>query len=213
MLTRKQILKIAEQSLAHYFYRVLGLFVLPFALRKVKDDRLPTWAWVWGNDHDGLEGPDWYKNNYAPNHWFAKHFPRYWWLAIRNPANNMRHMSVHSVFLTYNKTSLGDPAVQYTGDNIPDFTPTAARVLGRPIKMTVWKGDKAGYWYIRPYSLKTTTRIHHIVKFITFGKIELGLNRHFRFRIGYKLLPEHSYTKGKNSVGFTPIQLLPYRKG
>lgn len=54
--------------------------------------RLPEWAWIWSNDRDGALGDrrGWWHLN-APfglgaYHWFSM----LWWLALRNPANNMR---------------------------------------------------------------------------------------------------------------------------
>lgn len=54
--------------------------------------RLPAWAWLWSNDRDGALGDKrgwWHLNapfGLGAYHWFSK----LWWLAIRNPANNMR---------------------------------------------------------------------------------------------------------------------------
>lgn len=54
--------------------------------------KLPAWAWLWSNDRDGALGDKrgWWHLN-APFGLGAYHwFPQLWWLAIRNPANNMR---------------------------------------------------------------------------------------------------------------------------
>ena len=54
--------------------------------------RLPAWAWLWSNDRDGALGDKrgwWHLNTpfgLGAYHWFSQ----LWWLAIRNPANNMR---------------------------------------------------------------------------------------------------------------------------
>jgi len=54
--------------------------------------RLPFWAWLWSNDRDGALGDKrgwWHLNapfGLGAYHWFSQ----LWWLAIRNPANNMR---------------------------------------------------------------------------------------------------------------------------
>lgn len=54
--------------------------------------RLPAWAWLWSNDRDGAVGDKrgwWHMNtpfDLGAYHWFSQ----FWWLAIRNPANNMR---------------------------------------------------------------------------------------------------------------------------
>lgn len=71
---------------------------------------LPRWAWLWGNDFDGLDGDKrawWAANCDALVFWGllpwlrAKGVPlgslpvtswlaRWWWAAIRNPVNNLR---------------------------------------------------------------------------------------------------------------------------
>lgn len=88
---------------------LLGLVVVPLALpwrRRQRCTRrpftqaegswelvtLPRWAWLWSNDRDGALGDKrgwWHKNaplGLGADHWFSM----FWWLAIRNPANNMR---------------------------------------------------------------------------------------------------------------------------
>lgn len=53
---------------------------------------LPAWAWLWSNDRDGALGDKrgWWHLN-APFGFGAYHpFSMFWWLALRNPANNMR---------------------------------------------------------------------------------------------------------------------------
>lgn len=53
---------------------------------------LPAWAWLWSNDRDGAAGDKrgwWHLNapfGLGAFHWFSM----FWWLAIRNPANNPR---------------------------------------------------------------------------------------------------------------------------
>ncbi|SEC74774.1 hypothetical protein SAMN05421553_1376 [Pseudomonas anguilliseptica] len=87
---------------------VAGLFVVPIALpfRRVQGPPqpfsqapgdwllilLPAWAWLWSNDRDGAAGDKrgwWHLNapfGLGAFHWFSM----FWWLAIRNPANNPR---------------------------------------------------------------------------------------------------------------------------
>ncbi|TBV12744.1 DUF7338 family protein [Stutzerimonas kirkiae] len=53
---------------------------------------LPGWAWLWSNDRDGAVGDQrgwWHMNapfGLGAYHWLSM----FWWLAIRNPANNAR---------------------------------------------------------------------------------------------------------------------------
>ena len=87
---------------------LLGLVVVPLALPLLKAQgaavpfiqapgnwwlaTLPGWAWLWSNDRDGALGDKrgwWHMNTpfgLGAYHWFSQ----FWWLAIRNPANNMR---------------------------------------------------------------------------------------------------------------------------
>ena len=64
--------------------------------------RLPAWAWLWSNDRDGALGDErgwWHLNapfGLGAYHWFSQ----FWWLAIRNPANNMRFNPWFSCSLT-----------------------------------------------------------------------------------------------------------------
>lgn len=87
---------------------LLGLLVVPLALPFIHKGspwvpftqapgnwcliKLPAWAWIWSNDRDGALGDKrgwWHLNapfGLGAHHWFSMFF----WLALRNPANNMR---------------------------------------------------------------------------------------------------------------------------
>lgn len=59
---------------------------------------LPGWAWLWGNDYDGLLGDKrgWWAAN-TPFGVAVDSFLAMWvWAALRNPANNMRFLSAFS---------------------------------------------------------------------------------------------------------------------
>jgi len=51
---------------------------------------LPKWAWLWDNDADGARGDKrgWYWCEYMPK--MPTAFKYWFWLAIRNPANNFK---------------------------------------------------------------------------------------------------------------------------
>ncbi|WP_213881188.1 hypothetical protein [Pseudomonas sp. dw_358] len=84
----------------------LGLFIvaiaIPFRVNAVSgsDGRpivnLPKWAWLWGNDYDGLLGDK--LGEWATEVPFGvsidSFFAMWWWAAIRNPSNNMRFVSL-----------------------------------------------------------------------------------------------------------------------
>ena len=74
------------------FMALLGLVLVPIGIwRYDHTGRWPALLTPWGNFEHPLWGlPFWYTDRYAPTHWAAKRFPRFWWLAGRNPANNMR---------------------------------------------------------------------------------------------------------------------------
>lgn len=90
--------------LAQFFFIISGLVMsaLPKTERKHEKKpfksypgfwfpvHLPRFAWLWDNEEDGARGDDrgWYWVDYHPEWpaWF-----KYWfWLAIRNPANNFK---------------------------------------------------------------------------------------------------------------------------
>lgn len=85
---------------------VIGLFVvaiaIPFRVSGVSgsDGRpivnLPRWAWLFGNDYDGLLGDKrgWWAAN-TPLGWPVDSFwAMWWWAAVRNPVNNMRFVKL-----------------------------------------------------------------------------------------------------------------------
>ena len=113
---------------------LLGLVVVPFML--LTKDR-PKWLWrPWSNPTDGNDGPSWW-SRYAKNHWFAKHFPRYWWCAIRNPANGLR---------TYNALTVDVDNYKYKGNGFP-VNPAELRETGKKVGwFYAWQGVYSGFW-------------------------------------------------------------------
>lgn len=83
---------------------LLGLVMVPLALPfrrqsfSVSDGRpivnLPRWAYVWGNDFDGALGDKrgWWAENTPFGVAVESYLAMFWWLAIRNPSNNMRRL-------------------------------------------------------------------------------------------------------------------------
>lgn len=125
---------------------VVGLLVVavavPFAVPGVSrsDQRaivnLPAWAWLFGNDFDGLDGDKrlwWALNCDALVFWGllpwlrAKGLPfgplpvtswlaRWWWAAIRNPVNNLRLVPGVSC-------PVSDCAIDYLGQAVVEDKP------------------------------------------------------------------------------------------
>lgn len=87
---------------------LLGLVVVAIAIpfRKpelsVSDGRpivnLPRWAWIWGNDYDGLLGDKrgWWAANTPFGVPVDSFLAMWWWAAVRNPSNNTRRVSLFS---------------------------------------------------------------------------------------------------------------------
>ena len=104
---------------------ITGLVVVPVAMPffvpgvSGSDGRpilnLPRWAWLWGNDFDGLLGDKrkWWDVNCDALVFFGllpllrrlvpipvlqagNYLAMWWWAAIRNPANNMRFLDAFS---------------------------------------------------------------------------------------------------------------------
>ena len=87
---------------------LVGLFVVAIAIPFKVDDisksdgrqivNLPRWAWLFGNDYDGLLGDKrgWWAEN-TPFGWPVDHFvSMYTWAAFRIPVNNMRLANLFS---------------------------------------------------------------------------------------------------------------------
>ncbi|MDM1710625.1 hypothetical protein HX137_08220 [Pseudomonas sp. 165] len=108
----KHLIQAAAQWLLLFPVRValilIGLVVVPLAMPLLVTEgppvpftqapgnwqfkRLPGWAWLWSNDRDGAVGDKrgWWHLN-APFGLGAYHpLSMFVWLALRNPANNMR---------------------------------------------------------------------------------------------------------------------------
>ncbi len=73
----------------------LGLIFVPLALGTryltlgpVPENHWPDLFWLWGNDEEHC--PEWWLDRDHP--WYIKPWPRFWWYAIRNPANNHRFL-------------------------------------------------------------------------------------------------------------------------
>lgn len=123
----KDVVKALLQWVFLLFFRIIGIVIglvvvaiaIQFRVEGVSgsDGRrivnLPKWAWMWGNDFDGLLGDKrgWWDNNtpfgVKPDSFLAM----YWWAAIRNPANNMRFMDMFSAPVVGSK-------ITYTGDYV-----------------------------------------------------------------------------------------------
>lgn len=102
----KAAIQFLSLFVANVVLDVIGLVVVAIALPfRVKgysgsDGReisnLPKWAWLFGNDYDGLLGDrrGWWAEN-TPFGWPVDSFmAMWWWAAVRNPVNNMRFVKL-----------------------------------------------------------------------------------------------------------------------
>jgi len=185
---------------------VLGLPVVglaapfPVAGVSLSDGRpivnLRRWAWLFGNDFDGLDGDkrNWWADNcdalvlfgllpllrrlglpigsLPVTSWLA----RWWWAALRNPVNNMRLLPVFSC-------PVGECLIEHLG---------AALVEDKP--------GQAGWQFVaarrRWYGL--------------YGVWQLTATRAFVLRLGFKIKPEHAQLAGEPAKGMT-FKLNPWK--
>lgn len=126
---------------------------------------LPRWAWLWGNDFDGLLGDKrgWWAEN-TPFGWAVDSFATmYWWAAIRNPANNMRFLDAFSAPVIGSKISYYG---RYTVEDKPG--------MGGWQFVTAEQGARRWYGFYL---------VH-----------EWGKSRAFAVRLGFKIKPSHAGT-------------------
>jgi hypothetical protein len=120
---------------------LLGLVLVPLALWYY--DRTGRWPWLlktWHNPEDPVwDLPSWYAEHYAPAHWAAKRFPRFWWFAVRNPANGMR---------TWFKPRATYKDIKWRGS----VDPVTARANGGSVFRYRYSGLLAEFWYIRAWN-------------------------------------------------------------
>jgi hypothetical protein len=167
---------------------VMVAIALPFRVEgiSVSDGRkiinLPRWAWLWGNDFDGVTGDKrgWWANN-TPFGWDVNGFAAmYWWTAIRNPANNMRRVPLWSAPII--GSTITYKGNYYVADKLGGD--------GWQFVKLVDKTDRSyyGFYFTKQYS-KT---------------------RMFVVRVGFKISPTHQGTQ-EQPKGMT-TRINPWRK-
>lgn len=208
MLLLKNLALAAVQWLLLLVVRVALIIVglpmvaiaIPFATpgASASDGRLiwnlPRWAWLFGNDFDGLDGDkrNWWADNcdalvlfgllpllrrlgvslapLAPTSWLA----RWWWAAVRNPVNNLRRVPGFNC-------PVGDCLVTHWGsftvEDKPGMGGLQFVVARRSGGVSRWFGL---YW------------VH-----------EWSLTRALVLRLGYKVKPEHAFRIGEPAKGMT----------
>lgn len=150
---------------------VMVALAIPFRVPTVSlsDGRqivnLPRWAWLWGNDFDGLLGDKrgWWAENTPFGAPADSFLAMYWWAAIRNPANNMRFLDAFSAPVIGSKISYYG---RYTVEDKPG--------MGGWQFVTAEQGTRRWYGFYL---------VH-----------EWGKSRAFVVRLGFKIKPSHAGT-------------------
>lgn len=187
-----------------------GLFLVPIGLfflvdgESVSDKRpirnMPKWLWIWGNDADGANGDRrlwWDKKCDELAFWgIFPHlrslgynvptlnsnnpFAQYWWLAVRNPSNNLR-------FIPFISCPLEKCVITYFGDfKVKDklgFEGWQLVLATHKESMFIWMG------------------LYIVIKY-------KNSNNGLRMRLGFKVEPDDNYYSEPKSVGFA-ISILP----
>lgn len=115
---------------------LLGFVVVPLMLAC---NSHPRWLFrPWLNPETGLSGAPWWED-YLSRHGnpVAKKFPRFWWSAIRNPANGLR---------TYDFLTVEVKGYKFKGNDLP-VNPAELRKLKKRVGwFYAWKGIYSGFW-------------------------------------------------------------------
>lgn len=171
---------------------VAGLLVvalaIPFAVPgySLSDGRritnLPRWAWLFGNDFDGLLGDKrlWWAAN-TPFGWAVDSFlAMWWWAAIRNPVNNMRLVPGLSC-------PVAECVITYRGAHTVEDKPG----LG-------------GWQFVRAQRKGGRSRWYGL-----YWVHEWSATRALVLRLGYKIKPSHAGSQ-EPAKGLT-FKLNPYK--
>lgn len=179
----KAAIQFLSLFVANVVLDVIGLVVVAIALPfRVKgysgsDGReisnLPKWAWLFGNDYDGLQGDKrgWWAEN-TPFGWPVDSFmAMWWWAAVRNPVNNMR-------FVKLWQAPVKGSTITYVGDyTVRDHPGEAGWQF-----VTTENGGKHWYGFYLVHQWSDT--------------------RAFVVRLGFKVQPDDAGTDGE-PVGMT----------
>lgn len=165
---------------------VLGAVAVPLMLAT---SNRPAWLWrPWFNPEEGLGLPAWYPRYISRyGNWLSRRFPRWWWNAIRNPANGLRTYSVLSVEIEPSR-------VRTIGNGLPSNPAPLRKAGGRFSWFYAWQDNYAGFWICAIWSA----------------------TKHMKLRIGWKILPddvdEVSEEWRADKAGFA-FSVLPWRRG
>lgn len=171
------------------------------------DKQLPDNLWLWSNKLDGLFGDkrgEWFVEYCGArfNRWTA-----YQWCALRNPANNLRHINWLSAYLPNLKIWWAG-SNQYANDK-----------KGKDGWYFAWARNKeTGFCYFGfvawiPYELKVREFNYRVVQVV----YDYFLFRGLHIKAGWKIAPKHldkslwSDRDDKNRKGMT-FYINPFRE-
>lgn len=186
---------------------VVALAVLwPVAGVSASDGRqivnLPRWAWLWGNDFDGLDGDKrlWWAANcdalvlfgllpllrraglpvpvLSVTSWLA----RWWWAAVRNPVNNMRLLPAFNC-------PVSECQIGCLGQRVVEDS----RGMGGWQFVTARRKPSGARLYFGFYLVR-----------------ELTETKAFVIRLGFKIKPEHAGLESEPAKGLT-FKLNPWK--
>ena len=134
---------------------------------------LPRWAWLWGNDFDGLLGDKrgWWADNTPFGVAVDSFLAMWWWAAVRNPVNNLRLVPGISCPVT-------DCLIEYRGDYTVEDKP-----------------GQGGFQFVIAHRRSSTW-------YGLYWVHEWSATRAFVVRLGYKIKPSHALS-GEPPKGMT----------
>lgn len=159
---------------------MVGLFVVPFAIPKFKFTgqweliRLAKWADPWDNPKDGILGDTrlhyWLQGDQYPAWLEGRDWLKaYWWMAIRNPANNFSRF------------------YRLIGCNLADSGEITILAFGGSWEFTKVKGKRFSYWGFYKLTDKREVKLGHKIrsKYIGASWVEDPLRawKGFTFRV------------------------------
>lgn len=188
----KALLKWPRLFISSLTLFFLGLFMvaiaLPFRVQgfSVSDGRpivnLPRWAYVWGNDFDGALGDKrgWWAENTPFGVDVTSFLAMWWWLAIRNPSNNMRRLETFYAPIT-------GSTITYAGDFIVEDDVDGGG--WQFVKCVSAKGKTYyGFYLVKEYGERCLMiRLGHKIKPEHAGTVDQPKGFTFRFNPWKKL--------------------------
>lgn len=142
----------------------------------------PRWAWLWGNEEDGVAGGgEWVRTR---THWgpWRRAFV---WSALRNPVNNLRFVSPFGMRIRPARIRVRGNSVE---SPIADERGTGVVRLRWSY---VWQGVRAGLWVRVPLA-----KWLHFTRRAGFPWISVRVQREpyvVNLRAGWKLIPSDAY--------------------